>query len=118
MPGTQVSGAELRRAFRTAFDRLEEYRETVNALNVFPVPDGDTGTNMSLTLRSGIERCQDGDGLTAGEVAEQLAQGTFFGARGTAASSSPSFSRDSATLFRDATPALRRIWPKRWTGRG
>ena len=82
MPGTQVSGAELRRAFRTAFDRLEEYRETVNALNVFPVPDGDTGTNMSLTLRSGIERCQDGDGLTAGEVAGQLAQGTFFGARG------------------------------------
>ena len=82
MPGTQVSGAELRRAFRTAFDRLEEYRETVNALNVFPVPDGDTGTNMSLTLRSGIERCQDADGPTAGEVAEQLAQGTFFGARG------------------------------------
>jgi DAK2 domain fusion protein YloV len=77
-----MSGSELRRAFRTAFDRLEEYRETVNALNVFPVPDGDTGTNMSLTLRSGIERCQEDDGLTAGEVAGQLAQGTFFGARG------------------------------------
>ena len=78
----ELSGAELRRAFREAFDRLEEYRDTVNALNVFPVPDGDTGTNMSLTLRSGIERCPDDDGLTAGEVAKELAQGTFFGARG------------------------------------
>ena len=78
----QLSGAELRRAFRVAFDRLEESRDTVNALNVFPVPDGDTGTNMSLTMRSGIERCGDDDGLTAGDVAGALAQGTFFGARG------------------------------------
>ena len=81
-PEYLLSGDELRRAFRAAFDRLEEHRETVNALNVFPVPDGDTGTNMSLTLRSGIERCQEDDGLTAGEVAARLAQGTFFGARG------------------------------------
>ena len=79
---TGLSGAELRRAFSEAFQRLEEYRDTVNALNVFPVPDGDTGTNMSLTLRSGIERCPDDDGLTVGEVAKELAQGTFFGARG------------------------------------
>ena len=79
---TGLSGAELRRAFHQAFERLEEYRDTVNALNVFPVPDGDTGTNMSLTLRSGIERCPDDDALTAGEVAKELAQGTFFGARG------------------------------------
>ena len=79
---TGLSGAELRRAFRQGFDWLEAYRDTVNALNVFPVPDGDTGTNMSLTLSSGIERCPDDDGLSAGEVARQLAQGTFFGARG------------------------------------
>ncbi len=78
----ELTGAELRRAFRLAFDRLEESREIVNALNVFPVPDGDTGTNMSLTLRSGIERCPDADDVSAGEVARELAQGTFFGARG------------------------------------
>ena len=79
---SELSGAELRHAFATAFDRLEEYRDIVNALNVFPVPDGDTGTNMSLTLRSGIERCAGADGLTAGEIAHELAQGAFFGARG------------------------------------
>ena len=78
----ELNGPELRRAFRLAFDRLEEYRDTVNALNVFPVPDGDTGTNMSLTLRSGVERCPEDDGATAGEIASELAQGTFFGARG------------------------------------
>ena len=78
----ELSGPELRRAFRLAFDRLEENRETVNALNVFPVPDGDTGTNMSLTLRSGVERCPDDDSVTAAQVAGELAQGTFFGARG------------------------------------
>ena len=79
---SELSGPELGRAFRLAFDRLEEYRETVNALNVFPVPDGDTGTNMSLTLRSGVERCPEDDGVTAAQIAGELAQGTFFGARG------------------------------------
>ncbi len=82
MQETWLSGAQLRRAFRGAFDRLEEYRDTVNALNVFPVPDGDTGTNMSLTMRSGIERCPEDDSPTAAAVARELAQGTFFGARG------------------------------------
>ena len=78
----ELTGAELRRAFRLAFDRLEESRDVVNALNVFPVPDGDTGTNMSLTLRSGIERCPDADDAPASDVARELAQGAFFGARG------------------------------------
>ena len=82
MMDNELTGAELRRAFRLAFDRLEENRETVNALNVFPVPDGDTGTNMSLTLRSGIERCPDNEAPPASEVAYELAQGAFFGARG------------------------------------
>ena len=78
----ELTGTELRHAFRLAFDRLEESRDTVNALNVFPVPDGDTGTNMSLTLRSGIERCSAGESPSASEVAHELAQGAFFGARG------------------------------------
>ena len=78
----QVSGVRLLQAFRLGFDRLEESRDTVNALNVFPVPDGDTGTNMYLTLRSGMERCPEGEGLSAGQVAQELAQGAFFGARG------------------------------------
>ncbi len=77
-----LPGSELRRAFSGAFSWLEEHRDTINALNVFPVPDGDTGTNMLLTMRSAMERCPQGDGATVAEVAAGAAQGAFFGARG------------------------------------
>ena len=78
-----VSGVGLRRAFSLGLARLEERRDAVNALNVFPVPDGDTGTNMSLTLRAGIEGCPEEDAAVgAGAAARGLADGAFFGARG------------------------------------
>ena len=62
---------------------LELYRDAANALNVFPVPDGDTGTNMLLTLRAGVTG-NDGDDDTVGiaTVAEGIAGGAFWGARG------------------------------------
>ena len=78
-----VPGADLRRAWQSAAAYLELYRDAANALNVFPVPDGDTGTNMLLTLRAGIagmEKNSDAD--SAGAVAEALAAGAFWGARG------------------------------------
>ena len=89
-----LQGSELRQAWHSAAAYLELYRDAANALNVFPVPDGDTGTNMLLTLRAGIARMeQDGAGTgdsgsdagsddTAGAVAESLAAGAFWGARG------------------------------------
>ena len=86
-----VPGAELRRAWQSAAAYLEFYRDAANALNVFPVPDGDTGTNMLLTLRAGIAGmdkhaagANDGnsDADSAGAVAEALAAGAFWGARG------------------------------------
>ncbi len=79
---SDLRGKELRQAFARASFRLEEYRETINALNVFPVPDGDTGTNMLLTMRAAMERCPDDENPTVSEVASQMAQGAFFGARG------------------------------------
>ena len=79
---SRLPGAELRRAFREALSWLEEQRDTMNALNVFPVPDGDTGTNMLLTMRSAMERCPGHEGASAAEVASAVAQGAFFGARG------------------------------------
>ena len=51
----RLRGQELKTAFSTATDRLEEFRDAVNALNVFPVPDGDTGTNMLLTMQAAME---------------------------------------------------------------
>ncbi|MEY8371377.1 DAK2 domain-containing protein [Aerococcaceae bacterium 50-4] len=63
-------------------NRLSENAEYVNSLNVFPVPDGDTGTNMNLTYTSGIERVIKQHSDTVGEVGQDLAKGLLMGARG------------------------------------
>lgn len=61
---------------------LEHNRETVNRLNVFPVPDGDTGTNMTLTLRKAYQAITDVTEPHAGILAGHVAQGALLGARG------------------------------------
>ena len=77
-----LQGSDLRRAFAEATRCLERYRDAINALNVFPVPDGDTGTNMLLTMRSALEKCTESPGLSASEAVSGLADGAFWGARG------------------------------------
>ena len=73
----------LRRAVMTFRDLLVEHRGRINDLNVYPVPDGDTGTNMSLTLES-VSTALDAAGPDAGmaEVCEAIAHGSLMGARG------------------------------------
>ena len=61
---------------------LEKNRENVDALNVFPVPDGDTGTNMSLTMMSATREINQKEFQSAGEAAAALAKGALRGARG------------------------------------
>lgn len=82
----QIRGQDFKQAFTAATACLEEYRDTVNALNVFPVPDGDTGTNMLLTMRSAVqsvtEGCPEGQEHSVDQVSSALAQGAFFGAKG------------------------------------
>ena len=58
--------------------RLDAHRQTVNELNVFPIPDGDTGDNMYMTIRSGCEAT----GETLSEVAKSVSSGMLMGARG------------------------------------
>jgi DAK2 domain fusion protein YloV len=83
MPKTLLTGSDLKQAMRGAVAYLELYRDAANALNVFPVPDGDTGTNMLFTLRAGIEQMhKEDDAASAGSVAESIATGAFWGARG------------------------------------
>ena len=80
---TILQGSDLRQAMLGAVAYMELYRDAANALNVFPVPDGDTGTNMLLTLRAGIDQMnKDADKDAAWEVAESIATGAFWGARG------------------------------------
>ena len=77
-----LNGSELAGALTAGFHCLQRYRDPINALNVYPVPDGDTGTNMLLTMRAGVEKLAQSDTVTAGEVAFQIADGTFWEARG------------------------------------
>ncbi|GGE41859.1 hypothetical protein GCM10011391_20770 [Pullulanibacillus camelliae] len=63
-------------------EQITRYSNTINALNVFPVPDGDTGTNMSLTIKSGIAHIRTGKPDTVGKVATLFAKGLLMGARG------------------------------------
>jgi hypothetical protein len=65
-----------------ANNMLEEQKEIVNALNVFPVPDGDTGTNMSMTFRAAAMEIKNYGGNSVGEVSKLVARGALMGARG------------------------------------
>ncbi len=75
-------GQDFKRAMMAGASWLEQNRETINALNVFPVPDGDTGTNMSATMRAGIKEIAEANDASAGVIAEKLARGALMGARG------------------------------------
>ena len=79
-----VSGQELKEMLATATSWLEKSAPDIDALNVFPVPDGDTGTNMLLTMRSSMEEAfQSGNGnSTVSSVAQAVAHGALMGARG------------------------------------
>jgi DAK2 domain fusion protein YloV len=77
------TGAGLLGAFRSAVASLEAHVDEVNALNVFPVPDGDTGSNMLATVRAALAEAEAlGEGAPAERIAAAAAFGALMGARG------------------------------------
>jgi uncharacterized protein len=80
-PAGPIQAGELRAGLAAAADWLERHREAIDALNVFPVPDGDTGLNMSLTLRAAADEAAAADGKLDA-VAAAMARGALMGARG------------------------------------
>lgn len=77
-----IDGLLLRDMVIAGATLLDNNREAVDALNVFPVPDGDTGTNMSLTMQSATREINSKEYLRADEAANALAKGALKGARG------------------------------------
>ena len=78
-----LSARDLRRAITTYGELLRSHREFINRLNVYPVPDGDTGTNMALTIESVSSALAALDeNAPLGEVAKTIAHGSLMGARG------------------------------------
>lgn len=77
-----ISGAMLKSMILTSAKLLEVNRATIDALNVFPVPDGDTGTNMSLTFQSAIKELVNCHSNKVEDIAEAVSKGALRGARG------------------------------------
>ncbi len=85
MPRRTCDGTRFLAAFRSAVANLAAHVDEVNALNVFPVPDGDTGSNMLATVRAALDAADAlnvGPEADAGRVAHAVAQGALMGARG------------------------------------
>jgi len=77
-----IAGQQLREMFSAGASWLEKSSAEIDALNVFPVPDGDTGTNMMLTMRSTMEEAYRAPDSSAAAVAQAMAKGALMGARG------------------------------------
>ena len=78
----QIDGQSLKRLVEAGMTWLRTNQQIVNALNVFPVPDGDTGTNMLLTLTSAYNEVKDSGEKHLGKMAGLVAKGALMGARG------------------------------------
>ncbi|HYN87239.1 MAG TPA: DAK2 domain-containing protein, partial [Ardenticatenaceae bacterium] len=81
-PVTHLEGEQLKEMFDASTVWLERHVPNINALNVFPVPDGDTGTNMLATMKKAAEELDENTGRSASEVARRIAYGAMLGARG------------------------------------
>src|SRR5437762_9469157 len=81
-PGDAWSGQDLKRAVTAATAWLIRNADAINAINVFPVPDGDTGTNMALTMQTAVRQVADSPGHSASEIAAGISRGALMGARG------------------------------------
>lgn len=79
---SKITTSLLQEMVDAAATRLGKQAEYVNSLNVFPVPDGDTGTNMGMTMDNGAKAVSDQTASTVGEVGQILSKGLLMGARG------------------------------------
>jgi DAK2 domain fusion protein YloV len=81
-PVMALDGEDVQAMLRIAHANLARHRDAINALNVFPVPDGDTGTNMLLTMQAACEEIAHLTRPTVGSLLQRAAHGALMGARG------------------------------------
>lgn len=78
----KINNALLKELFVSGANNLANNYKEVDALNVFPIPDGDTGTNMMMTIQSGVKEISNINAKTVGELATVFSKGLLLGARG------------------------------------
>ena len=82
MNSNTIDAALMAKMFLAGAKNLELKKEWINELNVFPVPDGDTGTNMTLTIQSAADEVKNLEPLTLESVSKAISSGSLRGARG------------------------------------
>ncbi len=102
MPSNRISlrPQDLKQVLNRYLERLRQYREALNRLNVYPVPDGDTGTNMTLTVEAVVAEVEAAESME--EVASALAHGALMGAQGNSGIILSQILRGLAEAFRNA----------------
>jgi DAK2 domain fusion protein YloV len=98
---TGLGAADLRQAVLRYRDALRAHQEELNRLNVYPVPDGDTGTNMALTLESVCAELGTAESMP--EVCQAISRGSLMGARGNSGVITSQILRGFADVFRELT---------------
>lgn len=111
-----LNGTTLKEAICYAYQALEANKEIVNSLNVFPVPDGDTGTNMSLTMRSAVAKLQEVESPSLGEVGKAISEGSLMGARGNSGVILSQLLRGFGAELKDQDKLDRRLFAKAMRG--
>ncbi|HEY4400737.1 MAG TPA: DAK2 domain-containing protein [Acidimicrobiia bacterium] len=102
-PLEELAPADLRRVVVTYRDALRSHQDELNRLNVYPVPDGDTGTNMALTLESVVGELDSADGMA--EICHAVSHGSLMGARGNSGVILSQILRGLADTFSDRDEA-------------
>ena len=79
---SKISASALKDIFISGANNLANNYKEIDALNVFPIPDGDTGTNMMMTIQSGVKNINQLESSMCGEIASNFSKGLLLGARG------------------------------------
>ncbi len=107
-----ISTTDFRKMIITGSRTLDINRAKVDALNVFPVPDGDTGTNMSLTLQSCVRELTACSSNNIAEIADSVAKGALKGARGNSGVITSQILRGICSVFREGKPIDCKVFSK------
>ena len=99
---TSMNGSVFAELLKNGYKNLFAHYKAINDLNVFPVPDGDTGTNMKLTYSNGLKTITDDD-ASVGVIADEVARGMLFGARGNSGVLTSQYFRGFADEVKDLT---------------
>ena len=96
----KINGVLFKQMLESGMNNLSNHSAEIDALNVFPVPDGDTGTNMHLTVSNGVKEALKTNSDSVKDIAKTLSRGLLMGARGNSGVITSQIFRESIKLWK------------------